>query len=211
MTPPTYRRTRPLWRTLADALVFAVVLAMVSFALDYFGVLSIGPGRYRVIDGDSLRNGELELRLFGIDAPEAKQTCNDGRGAPYDCGKDATRALSQLVSGKTVKCRKRDIDRYGRTVAVCEADGLEINREMVRLGWAVAYDRHSFAYVLAERDARNAQRGIWYGDFERPEDYRARQASTHGSVLAAGHADDSPVIKTIDRTNGLEKQLDADR
>ncbi len=183
-------RTRPLWRTLVDALTFAMVLVMVSLALDYFEIMDLQPGKVRVIDGDSLRKGDLEIRLFGIDAPEAKQSCNDGRGVAYQCGVEARKSLQQLVAGKELKCKKRDVDRYGRTVAVCEVNGVEINREMVRLGWAIAYDKHSFAYVLAERDARKNQRGIWYGEFERPEDYRERQTRVEGALVETSSIDD---------------------
>ena len=176
-------RTRPLWRTLVDALTFAMVLVMVSLALDYFEIMDLQPGKVRVIDGDSLRKGDLEIRLFGIDAPEAKQSCNDGRGVAYQCGVEARKSLQQLVAGKELKCKKRDVDRYGRTVAVCEVNGVEINREMVRLGWAIAYDKHSFALCFsrtrcAQEPARHFVRGI-----SEPEDYRERKKRVEGALV----------------------------
>ena len=57
---------------------------------------------------------------------------------------------------------------------------------MVRLGWAVAYSRHSLSYVRLEAEARRAKRGIWAGSFEPPEDYRARQHLVQGNL---GEAD----------------------
>jgi endonuclease YncB( thermonuclease family) len=182
-------RRRPLWRTLVDATVFAAVLAGVALSLEYFGFTTLTPGRFKAIDGDSLRRGTLDVRLYGIDAPELNQKCNDGQGTSYPCGREALRALSELVTGQDISCRSRDVDRYGRTVAVCDAGGLEINLEMVRRGWAVAYQRHGFAYVLAERDARKSQRGMWYGDFEMPDEYRARHRVNKGDV--AGLENDS--------------------
>ena len=74
-----------------------------------------------------------------------------------------------------MSCTSIETDRYGRAVAVCKRGDFEINAEMVRLGWAVAYSRHSLSYVRLEAEARRAQRGIWAGRFETPEDYRARQ------------------------------------
>ena len=60
---------------------------------------------------------------------------------------------------------------------------------MVRLGWAVAYTRHSLSYVRLEAEARRAKRGIWAGRFEMPEDYRARQHLVQGNVGEADLAD----------------------
>ena len=40
-------------------------------------------GHARVIDGDTIVIGEVHVRLFGIDAPESDQTCNDAHGALF--------------------------------------------------------------------------------------------------------------------------------
>ena len=37
-------------------------------------------GKPRVIDGDTIEVGTERVRLHGIDAPEAGQTCNAGGG-----------------------------------------------------------------------------------------------------------------------------------
>ncbi len=44
---------------------------------------------------------------------------------------------------------------------------------MVREGWAVAFRRHSNLYVAAEQQAQLARTGIWSGQFERPDAFRA--------------------------------------
>ncbi len=187
---PAYRRTRPFWRTMIDAFVFAAALWMVALILDFFGVTAIVPGHYYAVDGDSLRRGSLDVRLYGIDAPELHQTCNDGQGQEYNCGQNAKDALTELVRGKTVNCRGHNLDKYGRTLATCRADGIDINTEMVRLGWAIAYADHGFAYVLAERDARKNQRGIWWGDFEQPRDYRASHRVNKSDIAGLEQLDD---------------------
>jgi endonuclease YncB( thermonuclease family) len=187
----TYSRKRPLWRTLIDAFVFAVAAWMVILTLDKIGLTNLGPSRYRVADGDSLERGGLRLRLYGIDAPELSQTCKDGQGTEYPCGTQARDALRDMVYGKDVTCKGRGEDKFGRLLAVCNADGAEINTEMVRQGWAVAFSAHSVRYVLAERDARKNQRGIWWGEFEQPREYRDRQRSiTKGSIVELDVADD---------------------
>ena len=128
-------------------------------------------GRARVIDGDSIYVGGVEVRLYGVDAPEARQTCAVD-GVRWPCGRQATGALRQLIEGRVLACDERDRDNYGRVVAVCRLGGADINAWLVENGWAVAYRRHARAYVDAESVAETAKRGIWRGDFLAPWDWR---------------------------------------
>jgi endonuclease YncB( thermonuclease family) len=176
---------------IAQQWVTVLVLLLILAAINrYFPDLTgfdVGPqhreeqsrsgGDYDAIDGDSFRAGKVEVRLHGIDAPEYRQACD---GNP--CGRMARDALSELIRNRNVSCKVIDRDRYGREVAVCRDGSLEINREMVRLGWAIAYRKHSGTYVSAEVEARNAGRGIWQWQFEKPEDYRKRNRPTEGSM-----------------------------
>ncbi|MDV7393263.1 thermonuclease family protein, partial [Arthrospira platensis SPKY1] len=73
---------------------------------------------------------------------------------------------------RSVSCVTRDIDRYGRTIAVCSQDGVDLNRWMVSEGWAVAYRHFSRDYVAVETEARRAGRNIWSGSFVMPWDWR---------------------------------------
>jgi endonuclease YncB( thermonuclease family) len=179
-----------LWRSLADALVFIVLLALVLIALQRAGLIDPGTGGYEAVDGDSLRRGDTEIRLHGIDAPEYRQICSDGNGRDYACGKEAAAALRQLLGGQTVTCSSIETDRYGRAIAECKAGDLNINGEMVRRGWAVAYTRHSAGYVSEEAQARAAKRGLWQGRFENPEDWRVRHRVRHGDAAGIPAAED---------------------
>ena len=132
-------------------------------------------GRAQVIDGDSLYVGGIEVRLYGVDAPEAKQTCAID-GVRWPCGQHATRALRQLVHGRVLACDERDRDSYGRVVAVCRLDGADVNAWLVENGWAIAYRRHARAYVDAESVAETAKRGMWRGDFVAPWDWRQTES-----------------------------------
>jgi endonuclease YncB( thermonuclease family) len=178
------------WRGVAIEWVTVVVLLVVLAAIQYYRPewTGIDMGRttergntYRAIDGDSFKAGDVEIRLYGIDAPEYRQTCSDA-GQQQPCGRLALAALSKLIGNKDVSCKIVDRDRYGRQVSVCRDGALDINREMVRLGWAVAYRKHALDYIGVERDAKTARRGIWAWRFEMPEDYRERNRVVRGSA-----------------------------
>ncbi|WP_414695406.1 thermonuclease family protein [Phenylobacterium sp.] len=131
-------------------------------------------GRASVIDGDTLEIRGERIRLHGVDAPEASQTCQRSDSS-YRCGRDAALYLSDLIGTGTVHCRKRDIDRYGRTVATCQSAGRDLGELLVSAGWALAYTQYSLDYLAAERKAKQAGRGIWAGSFVQPAEYRAER------------------------------------
>ena len=190
--PARLRRapTRSLGRTAIDTFVFIAALALILAVLKFSGLLSIDEGPVRVIDGDSFWRGETEIRLSGIDAPEYHQTCTGKTGQQWPCGREAARALKKLIDGRDVACEIRDTDRYGRLVSVCKAGNVDLNRAMIRDGWAIGYGRPGLAYTALETEARNARRGIWQGDFERPQDWRKEHATSRGDMTGAASPDD---------------------
>jgi endonuclease YncB( thermonuclease family) len=169
-------------RSFWEILKFIVVLLVVLAVLQRFGVVDILPGQVTVIDGDSLREGKTEIRLYGIDAPEYRQTCKDATQADYDCGKRAREALWQLIRQGELKCKSLDIDRYGRSISNCQIGALDVNREMVAQGWAVAFVQFGLDYVGEEKTARQNKRGLWAGSFEEPAQYRKRMRNLNGDV-----------------------------
>jgi endonuclease YncB( thermonuclease family) len=73
----------------------------------------------------------------GIDAAEKHQACADG----WPAGVEASRVLRELMRGRTVTCEPRTKDRYGRTVALCRADGEDLGAAMVGAGMAWVFTR----------------------------------------------------------------------
>jgi len=169
------RKPRSRGRSLADALIFLAALALAALGADRMGWLFPQSGTFTAIDGDSLRKGAQDYRLHGIDAPELHQTCSGADGRDYPCGRLARDELRRLVGNTALACAVRDTDRYGRNVISCRAGETDINAEMVKRGWAIAYRRHGTAYADEEREARAARRGLWAGTFETPERWRERQ------------------------------------
>jgi endonuclease YncB( thermonuclease family) len=145
-------------------------------------------GSARVIDGDTLVVGDTRVRLEGIDAPEAGQTCAAERGNSWACGQIATRELTALVDGKYVRCESGETDKYGRALAVCWVGNLEINAEMVRRGLAWAFVRYSSRLVNVEADARKRGIGIWQASNEPAWAFRAGRWSTAENAAPAGCA-----------------------
>jgi len=131
-------------------------------------------GRAKVVDGDTLRVDDDRVRLFGIDAPESDQSCTRPDGSAWQCGQAATQALETMIVAGRVDCEMRDVDRYGRSVAICQSGSVELNREMVAQGLAVAYREYSRRYVGDERAAREIERGIWATEFVMPQEWRSR-------------------------------------
>ena len=151
---------------------------MVIFAAYQGGWLAPEQGNFLAVDGDSLRKGGTDYRLHAIDAPEIHQSCKTALGHDYPCGREAHQALKQLVAGQTLECHILETDRYRRLVSTCSAGTLDINAEMVRQGWAVAYRSHGLDYVGPEDEAKRSRRGLWQGHFQQPEKWRAEHRNT---------------------------------
>lgn len=158
-------RRHPFPRAVAVATI-AIILQTPALAQQAIvGVAS-------VIDGDTIEIHGTRIRFHGIDAPESRQECTRPNSATWRCGQQSALALAERIGRTTIRCLPRDRDRYGRVVAVCFKDGEDLNRWLVRNGWAVAYRKYSADYVADEAIARSAKANIWSGTFEMPWDWR---------------------------------------
>lgn len=115
---------------------------------------------HHIIDGDSLavvdRGKLVEIRLWGIDAPEYDQPGSE----------QAKARISGLTETGRAEIFIKDRDRYGRTVVLLECNGINVNEEMVASGHAwvhVYYCKDSICrkWKKLERDARNNHLGLW--------------------------------------------------
>jgi len=73
-----------------------------------------------------------------------------------------------MVQSKRVRLEfdQDRVDRFGRTLAyVYLEDGAFLNAEIIRQGYGFTYTRFPFKFLeefrALERDAREAQRGLW--------------------------------------------------
>ena len=112
-----------------------------------------------ISDGDTFKvlyqeNQEIKVRLNHIDAPE--------KGQPF--GKNAKKFASDLCFGKEVKIvRQKKKDRYQRIIAEVFVGQTNINKEIVRAGYAWHFKKYSSdkEYEKIENEARENKRGLW--------------------------------------------------
>ncbi len=130
-------------------------------------------GPVRVIDGDTLDMGGTRIRLWGIDAPEMRQTCQGKNDQTYECGRDSAAVMRELTRDRAVECDSHGLDRYRRIVAVCRTESGEVNAAIVRRGWAVDWPTYSGGRYRADEEAARVDGlGIWSGRFELPWEWR---------------------------------------
>lgn len=175
--PSSLRRLR--WRRRFRSLIALLLLAGLAFAAwVWMPAPALTVPLVHVIDGDSLtvRQDEapLTIRLTGIDAVEYRQDCARDDASRWSCGREARTALEKLAGGGPLHCEVAAKDRYDRTLAACRTaafpDGFDLGAEMVRQGWAIAT---TDTYMVEEAEAQARRRGIWQGNFTRPDDWRA--------------------------------------
>lgn len=167
-------------------------------------------GRATVVDGDTLDISDQRIRLEGIDAPETAQMCQRADGSTWPCGRAASKLLKALIGDDEVACDSTGTDKYGRTLAICFADGRDLNATMVKAGMAWAFVKYSAMYVEQENEARQALAGVWQGPSETPWDFRQKGwkvaelsapkgCAIKGNVSSKGHIYHMPWSPWYDR------------
>jgi len=103
---------------------------------------------YADIDGHSIR-----IRLAQIDAPEGAQAF----------GRRAEHSLRELVGRNEVDLSWKSLDRYGRPIAQMSVDGLDVNAEQIRRGFAWVFRHYSKDETLIafEAQAKASGLGLW--------------------------------------------------
>jgi micrococcal nuclease len=152
------------------------------FTVSYHAVEKTLTGKVmKVSDGETVVINPVKdralfvCRLYGIDAPEKPKYTRKGRlkklGQPY--GEEATTALKKMIMGQTVQVTLTGAKTCKKEVCRIENDGMDVNLEMVRLGYAWAYRQHlqrpyDWYYIGAERDAREQRLGPWQDSIPTP-------------------------------------------
>lgn len=138
-------------------ILFTLALLCASVFADYNAKV------VKIIDGDTIKiltdeNRLITIRLYGIDAPEKLQ--------PYS--KAAKKILNEKIAAKIVTIKDFGSDRYKRRVAKVFLDGEDIDKFMVRNGYAWAFTKYSRDYTDDEEYAREHKFGLWRGKEQTP-------------------------------------------
>ena len=137
----------------------------------------------KIIDGDTVHINNYKFRLEGIDAPEMKQQCKKESlkisstidfsfYKDYSCGQVSKAKLKSKINGSKIRCKSTSKDKYRRYIATCFKGETNLNRWMVRNGYAIAYRRYSKKYIQDEDFAKEKKLGLWQGKFMNPEKWR---------------------------------------
>ena len=164
-------KRRNLWEVEEFLIIFLLTLALIAAGI-YILTRKPKPeppeGYHYVlyvIDGDTIiidYHGQREfIRLLRINTPEREQ---------YGYSQ-AKRAMIRLVGRKRIRLEFEPAgrvrrDKYKRILAYVWVDDLNVNIEMVRLGWSrfwARYEAGKYAgeFRAAEREARENKRGLW--------------------------------------------------
>ncbi len=117
-------------------------------------------GRAHVTGGGGVRVAGRDIRIAGLDAaePDREATRRDGDRSGH--AQRAKRALIREIGGKQVRVAVEGRDAFGRLLGSVTRDGRDIGEWLVREGHASAA-RGGGRYERAEREAREAGRGMW--------------------------------------------------
>jgi micrococcal nuclease len=139
-----------------------------------------------VLDGDTIViSGGEKVRYAGLNTPESRHPDM----IPERCGAEAAEANRRLVAGKTVRLEfdQRHRDKYGRLLAYVYVDGLFVNAELIRQGYAQVFtyrdnQRHHDEFARLQESAIAARRGLWGGcrDIRVPRAHFKPQAERRG-------------------------------
>lgn len=149
----------------STALLSAILLWPVPSArADVEGPACVIDGNTLAINGKRSHRrcvGGVKVRLYGIVAPGLDQMCGAQGGRKWYCGRASATILLEAVKNKTLVCKGRTKDNKNRLMAICFLDGEDLNRKLVRNGWALAYLRYTAKYEEDEKLAMWNRKGLW--------------------------------------------------
>ena len=147
------------------------ILIFYFFSSIFFLTNNLFASHVTVVDGDTIKLGDVKIRFSGIDAPEINQTCVASEGK-VACGKISRDMLITKVTNNKISCTDEGKDFYGRVLGECFVNGESLSRYLVREGFAFAYRKYSDKFILDEEYAKSNRLGMWSMKFQYPWDYR---------------------------------------
>lgn len=144
-------------------------------------------GKPAVIDGDTIQIGDRQVRLLGIDAPEAAQELSLSTGGTDFLGRGAAMMLRSLITENVVRCElSLQSDARGLPLATCYSGDADLAAEMVSGGMAWATQAYQSPYSDIEMRARSRKVGFWRDESEAPWQFRKRTVKASRSAAPRG-------------------------
>ena len=129
----------------------------------------------KVVTGDTVKIDNAYFKIYGVSAPALNQNCSDGHGRAYGCGRQSAAWLSDWILDSEIECRVMSQNAKGNMIGTCTFGPYDIGAALVNAGWGLANTRQTDIYLPYEQQAKDARRGLWQGQFYRPEDWRKAQ------------------------------------
>lgn len=170
---------------LQGIIILLVLFGAIIFVLcPYFPHIKYLRGRcIEVIDGDTIKlqtnKRVYRIRLNYIDAPEIDQLSFDKKAI----GNLSKNFLEVLVKDKEIQVQYSQLGFYQRILGTLFIDDIEINRLMIKEGFAVLYPYAMFEshgqkmdYLYLYYNAKAKRKGMWNSSgFLDPKEYRKRK------------------------------------
>ncbi len=163
-------------KPLATLFLFVSWLFLYALADSVQAASSITGTLDSVMDGDLItiisRGKEIEVRLYGVDAPEKTQ--------PY--GQSAKNLTGALASGKEIRAEPMSKDPNGRIVAIVFAGDINLNEQIISqgFGWVERQEckeRFCADWLRLELHAKAARKGLWTDENPTPPwEHRQKRA-----------------------------------
>jgi endonuclease YncB( thermonuclease family) len=125
--------------------------------------------KVRVRDAGTLEAGLLPtdtvvIRLEGIDAREADETCKKENGASWPCGAKARAALIRFIRSRALTCTLPQGVEAKDFAARCSVVGQDLSTWLVRQGWATPQKGAERELAKALEAAKTERLGLWQSD-----------------------------------------------
>jgi micrococcal nuclease len=144
-------------------------------------------------DGDTLTGVGVDdgvkykIRLMGVDTPEVDFNAKSQGDAAFKA-RDFLIELVPLNSVITIS-EDSEKDKHGRILGLITANGVDVNKEMLRQGWGFLYFIYPFDkgivsdYIEIAKEAYDQKRGVFSEEFaglEEPYQFRMSAAFLKG-------------------------------
>src|SRR6476646_626850 len=125
--------------------------------------------KVRVRDAGTLEAGLLPtdtvmIKLEGIDARDADETCKKENGASWPCGAKARAALIRFIRSRAVTCTLPQGGETKEFAARCSVVGQDLSIWLVRQGWATPQKGAEPELAKALDAAKTERLGLWQSD-----------------------------------------------